>query len=334
MANDPFWFISFLLNAFIAFFTVTFLVQGALLLFRVKNPRTRALLRMLPIFYVGLDSFLSKLSIGNFFNPLSCESCIQKLFLYFMPELKSYLAENETALTKYLLTEFPNFPFTAILLIFSAVTLFLYLSKIPYMLLFSRWMKRTMRSATVSERPIHNGMLKELISKHRIKILLSETMHIPMAIRRKTIVMPKLLSDHLPQNEFEAILAHELEHLLWKDPTSKLFTTIISSLFWWVPMRWWVKRLHADQEIACDEVEERYGLEKEALATALVKVAKIHRQRKLEPIAACEFAGEPSSALIRLERLLDPKTLCQKKPFWCAMIGTAVGSIILLLCMM
>ncbi|MBA3816023.1 MAG: M48 family metalloprotease [Parachlamydiaceae bacterium] len=55
------------------------------------------------------------------------------------------------------------------------------------------------------------------------------------------IVFPEALVNALSQQEFEAIITHEWQHLRWKDPHTKIIGSLIAHFFWWLPTLWWMK---------------------------------------------------------------------------------------------
>ncbi len=334
MNDNPLWLVSFLISTFLSFFSVAFVVEIAIALFRIKKHRPRSMMRLLPMFSLAIDFFFSKLSTGNLLNPLHCESCIQKLFLHFAPELKHYLAEHQIAWSRHLASQAPDVIFTAFLLIFGSISILIFIRKFIQILSSNRNLCTLIQQGNPCQRKIENWSLSYALKNLRVKILVSDAVQSPMAAYLRTILIPKNLAEQLPQDEFEAVVSHELEHLRWKDPILKLFCQIGSTLFWWVPTRWWLKRVDQDQEMSADASIRRHSLDDTALASALVKIAG--KQCRSEPAASCAFATRAASSLLaRLRMTLDPSaTPLQKHLLLRALIGLAAGSLILLSCLM
>lgn len=292
------------------------------------------MMRLLPMFSLAIDFFFSKLSTGNLLNPLHCESCIQKLFLHFAPELKHYLAEHNIAWSRHLASQMPDVLFTTFLLSFCAISAIVFVRKIVQILSFNRSLYTLIEEGDPCQRKIENQNLSHALKKQRVKIFVTDAVQSPMAAYLRTILIPKNLAELLPQDEFEAVVSHELEHLRWKDPILKLLCQIGSTLFWWVPTRWWLKRVDQDQEMSADASVQRYSLDSTALASALVKIAGKHGRSA--PVTFCAFAaGKANALLARLRMTLDPSaTPLQKNLLLRALIGLAAGSLILLSCMM
>ncbi len=335
MNDNPLWLVSFLISTFLAFFSAAFVVEIAIALFRIKKHRVRSVLRLFPMLSLFVDFFLSKLSTGNLLNPLYCESCIQKLFFHFAPEFKRYLAEHQIAWSRHLASQVPDSLFTAFLLVFSSLSAIIFVRKIIQIVSFHRSLQTSIERGDVCQRRIENQSLYVALQRQKVKILVSDEVKSPMAAYLRTILIPKNLAKLLPQDEFEAVISHELEHLRWKDPVLKLLCHIGSTLYRWVPTRWWLKRVDQDQEMSADVSVRRYHLDDTALASALVKIAG-HRCRN-EPGAFCAFAAEKaSSLLVRLRMALDPLAtpIEKKRLLRRASIGLAAGSLILLGCLM
>ena len=101
----------------------------------------------------------------------------------------------------------------------------------------------------------------------------------PIAMKsagRKWIVFPRKLFKSLSSKERLAVVSHEIEHLKWKDIYLNTALDLVASVFWWVPLRLWVRRLRKDQEQACDYGAVRTGRGVE-LASALLKAGRFKR---------------------------------------------------------
>jgi bla regulator protein blaR1 len=71
--------------------------------------------------------------------------------------------------------------------------------------------------------------------------------------RRPVILLPIDLSRQLDDEQASMILAHELAHVCRRDHWVRLFELIVSTLYWWNPLVWLVRRqLHAAEEQCCD----------------------------------------------------------------------------------
>jgi beta-lactamase regulating signal transducer with metallopeptidase domain len=331
MISNPLFLISTLISALIAFVTVQVIVESSIILFKMKRGRTRLFLRLFPFLSLLLDFLLNSFSIGHWLNPLNCHSCVQKLILpLFFPELKNYLYSNEISLITYLGLGISHTIFSIIFVLFWVATVYF----ISYVLLegwlILRALRSMMKREEICSRPIKNSVLANALQSSHVKIFSSEQVTIPMATYFKAIFIPSSIVKEFPQREFEAIVAHELEHVLWRDQPVRLLTHLISKLFWWVPTGSWQKKLELDQEIACDQSLSKYGFNQEFLASALIKVSRSAKGKTHQ--ALCYLSDEKHPTLRRLQILLGIPSTYSNSCKWvnCAVI--TIGSLIALVC--
>lgn len=335
MSPNPFFLISILLSALIAFSTVALIVEASLILLqrnaKFNNGRTRSFLRCLPFVSLAVDLLSKTFSIGYIFNPLNCQSCIQKLVLsVFFPELKTYLYTNEISLLRHLGEGISHTIFEGITIGLVALTLFFVFRKVAEAIFVSKMLRSTIRNGSLCSRSIHNASLNQALQKKGIKILVSNEIIIPAATYSNVILIPAAVHDHFSQEEFEAVLAHELEHILWKDPLIRFFSQLISVIFWWLPTYEFRKKLEFEQEIACDQSIVRYGIQEHFLASALLKVTTHAREKKFDIL--CYLTEKKHSSMRRLEAMLKTDTKSSKRFEWISFIVVILAAIIILLC--
>ncbi len=124
-------------------------------------------------------------------------------------------------------------------------------------------------------------------------------------ILRHTIAVPEGLSSELETREFEAVLLHELAHAKRRDNLCVGFVHLLTCLFWFHPMLWWIeRRLIAEQERACDEIALRCGASADEYVSGILKVCRFHLAGAAA--SACGIAG--SSLKDRLEAIMSFRT--------------------------
>ena len=121
--------------------------------------------------------------------------------------------------------------------------------------------RKIFNSSSSCTKSIINKRLQQDLTLSKTVILTSTELEIPMAAYRHYILVPKNLAEDLSQDEFEAVIAHEFEHLRWRDPLLKIFCSSICTLCWWIPTIWWLKKLEVDQEEASDSGLCKYGID-------------------------------------------------------------------------
>lgn len=137
-----------------------------------------------------------------------------------------------------------------------------------------------------------------------MNLLISDAIAVPSAALGNTILFPPEQEAMLTQGEFEAVIAHELDHLRWRDPLLKWTSTLIGSFFWWLPTRWWLKRLAEEQEYACDASAQQYGLENHELASAIIKISKQVKETS-GGIPLCTLSHSRPLSFKRVDQLLN-----------------------------
>jgi beta-lactamase regulating signal transducer with metallopeptidase domain len=331
MILQPLELISLAISALLAFITCAFAVELTIRLGKIKNYRVRYGLRGLALFAPILDYFFSTFNFGNLFNPLSCQSCTQKLLLQACaPELLDYLNINQISLIRYLAFEYNERIY---------FTLFVLVCGIPFWLVFKtlfcacqEWkvMKNLSQQCTVVNRSIHNSALMEAITRADLKIVTGKEISMPMVSFGNQIFIPAVIVETFPQSEYEAILAHESAHIFWKDPACKLLVKLMTAFFWWIPMQSWGSRMVQEQEMSCDQYVTKYQLESDSLASALLRASKLAKEKS--ECTVCYFSQQPHSTLVRIKALLNLSSGKEQKlspVYWIVMI---VALLILAFC--
>lgn len=160
-----------------------------------------------------------------------------------------------------------------------------------------RWRKSQLLLATFVDdaepclREILNQVLKARLEKARVQVIQHEGAESPFCYTKcPFIVFPKTLVNQLSQTEYEAILAHEMEHIRWKDNILKQIIHVIQSLLWWLPLRKLLRSVDYSVETACDRAVEKYEIDPLVLGDSLLKTARF--KKSIEHLSFCYFAGE------------------------------------------
>jgi TonB family protein len=75
-----------------------------------------------------------------------------------------------------------------------------------------------------------------------------------IGIRSPVLIWPQHLTAGLTDTHIEAIVAHEVCHIVRRDNMLALVQIIVSAIFWFHPLVWWISaRLVDERERACDE---------------------------------------------------------------------------------
>lgn len=297
--------LQFMMSSILVFAATALLIEGVLFLFRIKAPRLRTLLLYLPVLKLPVDLFFYKFPEWNFFaniNPLSCQHHIEELLIGLLPPGSVDLI-----------------PKKAVLIIFGAFTFFFLFRKGAELFSYPK-----MRGEEYGD--LRNQSLKRALIKHRVTVRISHDVSVPCAAFPRTIFLPASLE--LTREEREAVIAHELEHLRWKDPLFQYICGVIGALFWWIPMKRWLKKIEAQQEEACDEAITHYNIANHELAEALVKVAAFSKET---PRPVCYLLPRKHLLVKRLTILLNNRFV-PRDPVFRRTLGLTFAAIVLLVC--
>ncbi len=304
-------------NSLLSFLTTALLIQLILVLFRIKQPRFKSLLLCLPLLKLVTDLFsydFENWALTNAINPLLAEEGSRNLSLmtcYPIPAENIYFPLTQIVFSINYGERFSPGDLVALsispLTLISLTTLILGISLTKAWKLFQRIKNSRQRLAKIvkNSKPylerIGNQRLAKRVQQKRCQIILSSQVDTPLAFQRY-ICIPDNLIAKLTQEEFEAVLIHEMGHLCWFDALIRVICQFIHTLFWWVPMNWWIKRIENFQEKACDAAITRYKVEGADLASAIVKSAQSAKMRP--PLLSSCFV-QKESVINRLNLLLD-----------------------------
>jgi bla regulator protein blaR1 len=101
-------------------------------------------------------------------------------------------------------------------------------------------------------------------------------------IFRPVILLPEGIADNLTPEQLEAILAHELRHVGYRDNLTAALHMCVETLFWFHPVIWWIgAKLMDERERDCDEAVLRRGSRPGDYARGIVHVCDSYVQSPL-----------------------------------------------------
>lgn len=312
-----------LVNSILSFFTTLGLAQLLIFIFKIHHPRLKTFLWMLPILKLGLDPFLYNFqdwAILQWINPLEVAEGTR------MFSLGLSFADG-IPFSTIQLRIFDHLTFTMADLIALSLNASILdgillgaggiscLSVICYAyknFQASTHFKKSVAHASMHQRPIFNARLNDKLIKNRVEILTSNRVMIPCAcgIFKKKIYFPLNLADTLSQTQYEAILGHELDHLVWYDGLWRLIAYLVCHVFWWVPTRRWMNHLEQIQEIACDD--SILGLDMLSVDLASGILASYKQAKQDSPLMISHLQGNRFLAK-RFGRMMEAPSMEKKK---------------------
>lgn len=319
------------INSLFSFFTAVFLVEGIILLFRIPQNRLASILRMIPILKLPFDLYLYDFSSWSYIhgvNPLSCEEGTRTFSVVFgflkqvtdwfsLPihsSIQFTLPGNMTFTIADIIGYSLGFAllhlFSLVFLVISAALLFTKMVRYYKSIKFLRLLTPISESLKATT---DNLILNIHLKKRPIQILTSshfESSPFVAGLISHCIYIPKSLYKLLSQQEHEAILAHELEHIRHKDNFVRLCLDVITSIFWWIPAKGLRSRIEEGQEMGCDLQCQRYRVQPIDLASAIVKSMRYSINMPTYCLTE-HFTKQPISK--RLDILLKPTSFRCKK---------------------
>ena len=99
---------------------------------------------------------------------------------------------------------------------------------------------------------------------------------------RPVILLPKGIDDNLTNEQFEAVLAHELRHISCRDNLTAAVHMLVETLLWFHPVIWWIgAKLMEERERDCDEAVLRQGSRPGDYARGIVHVCETYVESPL-----------------------------------------------------
>src|SRR5688500_352076 len=153
------------------------------------------------------------------------------------------------------------------------------------------------------------GTLDKIIQRLHIKLkpVVSESKHIssPVTIGhlKPLILFPIGIVNQLTPAEVEAILTHELAHIVRRDYISNLIQSFIETLFYYHPVTWWISAVvRTERENRADDLAVSWCGDQLGYVKALMTVQEM--QAKQSPLLAIGFASRKGAMLARIQRIL------------------------------
>lgn len=126
-----------------------------------------------------------------------------------------------------------------------------------------------------------------------------------VGIRHPVLLLPKGILERLSREEMAAIEAHERCHLRRRDNLTAAIHTLITNLFWFHPLLWWLGgRLLEERERACDEGVLHAGNDPAIYAGGILKVCALYLPSRL----ACAAGVSGANLERRMETIMENRS--------------------------
>lgn len=156
--------------------------------------------------------------------------------------------------------------------------------------LFAVWVRALVKVAIFSGKTVGENtatldrLRRQMRITQNIGLQLSKSAVQPslIGLLRPTIVLPETSAKKLSAAELESVLLHELAHAKRRDNLTRSFVHALCCSFWFFPLLWWLeRRMHAEGELACDEMVIAAGA---CRAIYVQSICKVCEQSLLRPI--------------------------------------------------
>ncbi|HAN19754.1 MAG: hypothetical protein A2X13_12285 [Bacteroidetes bacterium GWC2_33_15] len=148
------------------------------------------------------------------------------------------------------------------------------------------------------------SLSKKLSINKRIKYLESKILKVPVVLGylKPVIIVPAGMLTGIPENQVEAIIAHELAHIKRNDYLVNILQTILEMIFFFHPAVWYISStIRTERENCCDDIALTACDESLIYAKALVSVQEFYTGKVYSAVA---FSGQKKQLLNRIKRMI------------------------------
>jgi hypothetical protein len=187
-----------------------------------------------------------------------------------------------------------------------------------------RWRKAELAADILQGRLL--ALCRKAGMRRAVTLLTTEGLVGPSVVGflRPAIMVPAGWFLNLPPEQVEALLAHELAHVLRHDYLVNLLQSILEVIFFYHPGVWWLsRRIRMERELACDDFASRLLGDPIPLAEALAHLERrgLSARNSLEPA----LAAHGGSLMQRIQQLLLPPSHTSSASRICALAILALG---------
>jgi beta-lactamase regulating signal transducer with metallopeptidase domain len=145
--------------------------------------------------------------------------------------------------------------------------------------------------------------------QQKVRMAESALAKIPMTIGylKPVILLPLGTLSGVPPQQIDAIILHELAHILRKDYILNIIQSVTEILFFYHPVTWWLSGLiRQEREHICDDLAISVNHDHINYIKALTTMEELNSK---VPLLASAMTGSKKKLLCRVKRLLTPVKL-------------------------
>ncbi|MEO1257569.1 MAG: M56 family metallopeptidase [Bacteroidota bacterium] len=152
---------------------------------------------------------------------------------------------------------------------------------------------------------IFQNLQKKAQLRHPIIFSQSAELDAPILIRNREICLPEKAVTEMDAQQMEAMLAHELAHIVRKDYYWNCLLLLWNTIFFFQPLHQWaVKKINATNELLCDEWAAKVTGNNLALANCLVTVAGWMKKHPVRYALVAGMSVQKSELNHRIQSLI------------------------------
>jgi beta-lactamase regulating signal transducer with metallopeptidase domain len=140
--------------------------------------------------------------------------------------------------------------------------------------------------------------------RKKISILESAYVKVPVTIGhiKPLILFPLGMISRIPPEQVEAILMHEMAHIIRRDYLCNLLQSVVEAVFFYHPAIWWISRkIRMEREIICDDIALSQSIDPLTYIKALTTMEELSAN---PPVMAHALTGKKKHLLNRIRRLV------------------------------
>lgn len=150
---------------------------------------------------------------------------------------------------------------------------------------------------------------RKLSVRKRIRYLESTIVKVPAVLGylKPVILIPAGMLTGIPENQIEAIVAHELAHIRRNDFLVNILQSFIEMIFFFHPAVWYISsQIRTERENCCDDIAITLCDGSLTYAKALVSIQELYPGKIYSAVA---FSGQKRKLLNRIKRvIMSPNT--------------------------
>ena len=150
-------------------------------------------------------------------------------------------------------------------------------------------------------------LARQIGLRKAVRVLESSLIRVPVTVGylKPVILIPMGMVSRIPPDQVEAILMHELAHIIRRDYLINLLQSLVEALFFYHPAIWWLSgRMRLERENICDDIALSQSKDPLTYIKALTTMEELTSRT---PVMASAISGGKKQLLNRVRRMVQPE---------------------------